>query len=58
MTDSKITTGRKAERGDILRYLKRRAEDYSESAPATRLIIREIMDEIKYERHRNAIHHR
>jgi hypothetical protein len=48
-----LTTGRKAERGDVIRYLKRRADQYREEGnPTVRLIIRDLADEIALERHR------
>jgi hypothetical protein len=47
------STGRKAERTDVIRYLKRRADQYREEGnPTLRLIIRDLADEIALERHR------
>lgn len=45
-------TGRRAEFKDILRYLKRRSDDYREANPGARLILRDLIDELATGRHR------
>jgi hypothetical protein len=48
MTET-ISSGRQAEISDIVRYLKKRSDDYH---PTVRLAIRDLVDELVHGRHR------
>ena len=52
--DIRLNTGRKAELGDVLRYLRMRADQYREQDmhQSVRLVIRDLADEIQHGRHR------
>jgi hypothetical protein len=53
MRSETLSTGRRAEVEDAIRYLKKRADDYREEGnPTVRLIIRDLADDLAQGRHR------